>query len=134
MEQVDRAPGDHIRLVPILEEYLRLAEEHEADPDGFFFDIGAWIETLVRIGGGATVIRDFLAAGLVDHMHVVMVLLGRGVRLWVGLEGLEKDYEVEATSSPSGVTHVTFTVRDRSAHAGAADALRAPRPPDGAPL
>jgi hypothetical protein len=24
-------------------------------------------------------------------------------------EGLEKDYEVEATSSPSGVTHVTFT-------------------------
>ena len=61
----------------------------------------------VRIGGGATVIRDFLAAGLIDHMHVVVVpiLLGRGVRLWDGLEGLEKDYEVEATSSPSGVTH-----------------------------
>ena len=34
----------------------------------------------VRIGGGATVIRDFLAAGLIDHMHVVVVpiLLGRG--------------------------------------------------------
>ena len=65
----------------------------------------------VRIGGGPTVIRDFLAAGLVDHLHVVVVpiLLGRGVRLWDGLEGLEKDYEVEATSSPSGVTHVTFT-------------------------
>ena len=65
----------------------------------------------VRIGGGPTVIRDFLAAGLVDHMHtaVVPILLGRGVRLWDGLEGLEKDYEVEATSSPSGVTHVTFT-------------------------
>jgi dihydrofolate reductase len=65
----------------------------------------------VRIGGGATVIRDFLAAGLVDHMHIVVVpiLLGRGVRLWDGLEGLEKDYEVEAVSSPSGVTHVTFT-------------------------
>ena len=65
----------------------------------------------VRIGGGPTVIRDFLAAGLVDHAHiaVVPILLGRGVRLWDGLEGLEKDYEVEATSSPSGVTHVTFT-------------------------
>ena len=25
-----------------------------------------------------------------------------------GLEGLEKDYEIEAVSSPSGVTHVTF--------------------------
>ena len=65
----------------------------------------------VRIGGGPTVIRDFLAARLVDHMHTVVVpiLLGRGVRLWDGLEGLEKDYEIEATSSPSGVTHVTFT-------------------------
>ena len=65
----------------------------------------------IRIGGGPTVIRDFLAAGLIDHMHVVVVpiLLGRGVRLWDGLEGLEKDYEIEATSSPSGVTHVTFT-------------------------
>jgi dihydrofolate reductase len=57
------------------------------------------------------VIRDFLAARLVDHMHVAVVpiLLGRGVRLWTGLEGLEKDYRVEATSSPSGVTHLTFT-------------------------
>ena len=43
------------------------------------------------------------------HIVVVPILLGRGVRLWDGLEGLEKDYEIEATSSPSGVTHVTFT-------------------------
>ena len=59
-------------------------------------------------------IREFLAARLVDHMHVVVVpiLLGRGVRLWDGLEGLEADYRIEATSSPSGVTHLTFT-RDR---------------------
>ena len=65
----------------------------------------------VRIGGGATVIRDFLAARLIDHMHVVIVpiLLGRGVRLWDGLEGIETDYDIETTSSPSGVTHVTFT-------------------------
>jgi dihydrofolate reductase len=65
----------------------------------------------VRIGGGPTMVRDFLAAGVVDHAHIVVVpiLLGRGVRLWDGLEGLEKDYQVEATSSPSGVTHVMFT-------------------------
>ncbi|MEX5304666.1 dihydrofolate reductase family protein [Kocuria sp. CPCC 205258] len=65
----------------------------------------------VRIGGGPTTVRDFLAAGLVDHLHVVVapILLGRGVRLWEGLEGLEADYRVEATSSPRGVTHVTFT-------------------------
>ena len=65
----------------------------------------------VRIGGGATVVRDFLAAGLVDHAHFVQVpiVLGRGVRVWDGLEGLEDDYDVEAISSPSGVTHITFT-------------------------
>lgn len=65
----------------------------------------------VRIGGGPTMMRDFLAAGLVDHLHVVLVpiLLGRGVRLWDGLEALEHDYAVEAVSTPSGITHLTFT-------------------------
>lgn len=65
----------------------------------------------VRIGGGPTVLREFLAAGLVDHLHVVQVpiLLGRGVRLWDGLEGLEDQYEVEVVSTPSGVTHLTFS-------------------------
>ena len=55
--------------------------------------------------------RDFLAAGLVDQMHVVQVpvLLGRGVRLWDGLESLEEHYDIEGVSSPSGVTHLTFT-------------------------
>jgi dihydrofolate reductase len=65
----------------------------------------------VRIGGGPSVVRDFLAAGLVDHMHVVVVpiVLGRGVRLWDGLESLEKDLNIEAVTSPDGVTHLTFT-------------------------
>ena len=40
---------------------------------------------------------------------VVPILLGRGVSLWEGLEGLENDYQIESTSSPTGVTHVTFT-------------------------
>jgi dihydrofolate reductase len=67
----------------------------------------------VRIGGGVSVVRDFFAAGLVDHAHIVVVpiLLGRGVRLWDGLEVLEQSYEIEAASSPSGVTHLTFTRR-----------------------
>ncbi|KUL69048.1 dihydrofolate reductase family protein [Streptomyces sp. NPDC001651] len=64
----------------------------------------------VRIGGGATVIRDFLAARLIDHLHVVVVpiVLGRGVRLWDGLEDLEKDYTVDTVTTSSGVTHLTF--------------------------
>src|SRR4029450_1637871 len=65
----------------------------------------------VPLGGGATVIREFVAAGLVDHMHIVVVpiLLGRGARIWDGLEGLEKEYEIEACSPPNGVTRVTHT-------------------------
>ncbi|MBA3530025.1 MAG: dihydrofolate reductase family protein, partial [Propionibacteriaceae bacterium] len=67
----------------------------------------------VRIGGGPTTVRDFLAAGLIDILHVVQVpiLLGRGVRLWDGLEGLEERFDVEVVSSPSGVAHLTFTRR-----------------------
>jgi dihydrofolate reductase len=64
----------------------------------------------VRIGGGVAVARAYLAAGLVDHLHVAVspILLGRGERLWDGLEGLESGYEVSAVTTPSGVTHVTY--------------------------
>ena len=67
----------------------------------------------VRIGGGPTVVRDFLAAGLVDYMHLVQVpiVLGHGVGIWDGLEALEDAYDIEAVSAPSGVTHLTFTRR-----------------------
>jgi dihydrofolate reductase len=67
----------------------------------------------VRIGGGPTTVRDFLAADLIDFLHVVQVpiLLGRGVRLWDGLEGIEERFDIEIVSSPSGVAHVTFTRR-----------------------
>ena len=68
--------------------------------------------TDVRLGGGVTSVREFLEAGLVDYLHVVVapVLLGRGSQLWgPGLEGLERQFdEVRVTSSPSGVTHVEF--------------------------
>jgi dihydrofolate reductase len=67
----------------------------------------------VRIGGGPATVRQFLAADLIDHMHIVLVpiALGRGERLWDGLEGLEERFDIEAVSSPSGVTHLTFTRR-----------------------
>ena len=67
----------------------------------------------VRLGGGPTSLRSFLAAGLVDLLHVVQVpiLLGRGVRVWDGLEGLEAGYDVASVTTPSGVTHLTFTRR-----------------------
>jgi dihydrofolate reductase len=65
----------------------------------------------VRIGGGVSTVRQFLAADLIDHLHltVVPIVLGRGERLWDGLEDLDRRFAVEAVSSPSGVTHLTFT-------------------------
>ena len=68
----------------------------------------------VRIGGGPATVRDFLAADLIDVLHVVQVpiVLGRGVRLWDGLEGLEDRYDIEAVTSPSGVLHLTFTRKE----------------------
>ena len=67
----------------------------------------------VRIGGGPSTVRQFLAANLIDYMHVVVVpiVLGRGVRLWDGLEDLERRFDVEVVSTPCGVAHLSFTRR-----------------------
>ncbi|MFE9424767.1 dihydrofolate reductase family protein [Kitasatospora sp. NPDC006697] len=81
------------------EEALRHAREAAGDLD-------------VRIGGGPRTVREFLAGDLIDHLHVVIVpiLLGRGERVWDGLEGLEQRFtSVETVASPSGVTHVTYS-------------------------
>lgn len=61
----------------------------------------------VRIGGGPSMVRQFLADGLVDFMHlaIVPVTLGRGVWLWEGLEGLEQDFTIETITTASGLTH-----------------------------
>jgi hypothetical protein len=39
----------------------------------------------------------------------VPIVLGRGVRLWDGLEGLHKRYSIETLTVPSGATHLFFT-------------------------
>lgn len=64
----------------------------------------------VRVGGGPTVVREFLKAGLVDQLHVAItpILLGRGIRLWDDLRGLETGYSVKSETAPSGTIHLTF--------------------------
>jgi hypothetical protein len=54
-----------------------------------------------------------VAADLIDHVHIVIVpiALGRGEPLWSELEGVEHCFDVELVSTPSGVTHLTFTRR-----------------------
>jgi dihydrofolate reductase len=65
----------------------------------------------VRVGGGATTVREFLRAGLVDDLHVGItpILTGTGIRLWDDLRGLEAGYRVTSEVAESGVTHITFS-------------------------
>jgi dihydrofolate reductase len=64
----------------------------------------------VAIAGGATTVRQYLAAGLVDELvlHVVPVVLGDGERLWDGLGGLAAE-PAEVIASPT-VTHVRYRI------------------------
>jgi dihydrofolate reductase len=66
----------------------------------------------VVIGGGAGVIRQYLAAGLVDELSISLapVLLGGGERLLDGLGDSAIELEqVDAIAAP-GVTHVRYRV------------------------
>ncbi|HEY1421122.1 MAG TPA: dihydrofolate reductase family protein [Candidatus Dormibacteraeota bacterium] len=64
----------------------------------------------IQIAGGASTVRQYLAAGLLDelHLHIVPVVLGRGERLLddVGDPILEP---VNVVASPA-VTHVRYRV------------------------
>lgn len=63
----------------------------------------------VAIGGGAGVIQQYLAAGLVDEMllNVVPILLGDGARLLEGLEPGLGFEQVEVVDAP-GVAHLEY--------------------------
>jgi dihydrofolate reductase len=68
-------------------------------------------ENDVLVGGGADVINQYLAAGLVDELelHVVPLLLGGGARLF---EGIGPDLELEqirVVEAP-GVAHLKYRV------------------------
>jgi len=64
----------------------------------------------VLLGGGASVIQQYLAAGLVDEfeLHIVPILLGDGERLLENIGNL-KLVQVRAIEAP-GVTHLKYRV------------------------
>jgi dihydrofolate reductase len=66
----------------------------------------------VFIGGGADVINQYLAAGLVDELelHLVPILLGGGERLFDGV-GPNVRLEVLRVVEAPGVTHLKYGVR-----------------------
>ncbi|MEV6103163.1 dihydrofolate reductase family protein [Streptomyces sp. NPDC051940] len=67
----------------------------------------------VRIGGGAATIRQYLRAGLVDEMHLVIapMLIGRGERLLDDVAEGIAGYRVAGLDGSSGVVHVTVVRR-----------------------
>jgi dihydrofolate reductase len=69
----------------------------------------------VMLWGGADVVNQYLAAGLLDELelHVVPVLLGGGARLFAGLGDAEVQLEqVRAVEAP-GVTHLKYRLSSR---------------------
>ncbi|MBK6323966.1 dihydrofolate reductase family protein [Candidatus Aalborgicola defluviihabitans] len=70
----------------------------------------------VRLGGGATLVRQYLKAGLIDELHLVMTnkLLGSGERLFDGTDNLARDYDCVETVGSETVTHVRLAKRKRS--------------------
>ena len=87
----------------------------------FFFVTGGIEEALeravaaagskpVEIAGGASTVRQYLAAGLLDELvlHVVPAVIGAGERLYDGLGGLRLE-PVEVIASPT-VTHLRYRV------------------------
>jgi dihydrofolate reductase len=65
----------------------------------------------VLLGGGASVINQYLAAGLVDELdlHVVPLVLGGGARLFDGVGPDVKLEQIRAIEAP-GVTHLRYRV------------------------
>jgi dihydrofolate reductase len=65
----------------------------------------------VRLGGGVATIRQFLQARLVDEMHVAIapVLLGRGERLFEGLDLPALGYAVTQHVTTPSATHVVLS-------------------------
>ncbi|MFD3506554.1 dihydrofolate reductase family protein [Nocardia sp. NPDC058666] len=64
----------------------------------------------VRIGGGVATVREFLAADLIDAMHIAVapVEIGAGERLWESPDEYDDRFHHEQIPSPSGVTHHFF--------------------------
>jgi dihydrofolate reductase len=66
----------------------------------------------VMLCGGAQVINQYLAAGLLDELelHIVPVLLGGGARLFDNLGGVEIKLEQARAVEAPGVTHLKYRV------------------------
>jgi dihydrofolate reductase len=66
----------------------------------------------IWLAGGASVVNQYLAAGLVDEIDVSIapLILGAGARLFEGVEqGMVELHQIRAVDAP-GVTHIKYEV------------------------
>jgi dihydrofolate reductase len=65
----------------------------------------------VRLGGGVATVRQYLAAGLVDELHLAIApaLLGRGEHLLAGIDTVSLGYRCTQHASSDQATHVVLT-------------------------
>ena len=64
----------------------------------------------VRIGGGSNTVQQYLRAGLIDELHVAIspVLLGRGERLFEGVDLQALGYKCVQHAASEKATHVVL--------------------------
>jgi dihydrofolate reductase len=62
----------------------------------------------VRVGGGASTIRQYLVAGQIDEMHLAMspVLMGEGEHLFAGMNLQQLGYHVARSVAGENATHI----------------------------
>jgi dihydrofolate reductase len=65
----------------------------------------------VRVGGGASTIRQYLEAGLVDQMHIAVapIVLGSGENLFAGIDLLKLGYKCTERVTTPAALHVVLT-------------------------
>lgn len=87
-----------------IREALALAKEAAAGKD-------------IRIGGGASTIRQYLEADLIDEMHLAIspALLGSGESLFAGIDLRAKGFHCIESVSTELAMHVVLTKRPRDA-------------------
>jgi dihydrofolate reductase len=67
----------------------------------------------IRLGGGVSVLRQYLSAGLVDEMHIAVspVMLGKGEHLWSGMDLPALGYEQKEYVPSEAAAHYVFAKR-----------------------
>ncbi|HEY1215958.1 MAG TPA: dihydrofolate reductase family protein [Bryobacteraceae bacterium] len=83
-----------------IEEALRLAKQAAGGKD-------------VKIGGGVSTVRQYLAAGLIDSLHFALgpVVLGRGEALFTGLDLSALGFSVTEHKATERATHFVLERR-----------------------